>query len=148
MPSINVPIGPQGPVVELFVGVSSARLQAIKSQGMPDPQLQMVRLLIDTGASSTNICSSVMAKMGMPPTGQVQVYTPSTGNTPVSMDQYDVNLYFPFPQKNLPAHTIATVPIICAEFQAQGIHGLLGRDILSKAGFVYHGDLNLCVLNF
>lgn len=148
MPSINVPIGPQGPVVELFVGVSSARLMAMRAAGLPDPVLQPVRLLIDTGASSTNICSSIMAKMGMPPTGQVPVFTPSTGGVPVFMDQYDVNLYFTFAQQSQPVHIVPTVPIICADFQAQGIHGLIGRDILGKAGFVYHGDIQLCVLNF
>ncbi|MFK8398186.1 aspartyl protease family protein [Pseudomonas sp. BGr12] len=148
MPSINVAIGPQGPVVELYVGVSSARLTAIRNAGLPDPPLQTVRLLIDTGASGTNICSSVMSRFGMQPTGTVQVFTPSTGATPVSMDQYDVNLYFTFSQASQPVHMIPTVPITCADFQAQGIHGLLGRDILNRAGFVYHGDLSLCVLNF
>ncbi|HBN9840095.1 TPA: hypothetical protein L3922_004686 [Pseudomonas aeruginosa] len=148
MPSIPVQIGPQGPVVELYVGVSSARLTAIRSAGQPDPALERVRLLIDTGASNTNICTSVIQKFNMPPTGSVPVYTPSTGSTPFMMDQYDVNLYFTFTQINTPAHVITTIPITCTDFQAQGIHGLLGRDILSKAGLSYHGEMNLCVLSF
>ncbi len=84
----------------------------------------------------------------MPPTGQVPVLTPSTGAVPVFMPQYDVNLYFQFAAPGVPAHVIPTVPIICADFEAQGIDGLLGRDILSKAVLIYHGDMKICTLAF
>lgn len=64
------------------------------------------------------------------------------------MDQYDVNLYFVFSNPGSAPYTIPTVPIICADFQSQGIHGLLGRDILARASLSYHGEHNFCVLNF
>lgn len=148
MPNLNTPISAQGPVVDVFVGVSSARNRALQAAGTPLPPLQRVRLLIDTGASGTTICSSVMARFSMPPTGQVPVYTPSTGSTPVPMDLYDVNLYFMFPNGNVPPHPIDTVPVMSADFQAQNIDGLIGRDILQRGSLIYHGDINLCTISF
>lgn len=148
MPSINVPIGPLGPVLDVMVGVSSPRLAALKNAGISPPALIQARMLIDTGASSTNICGSVMKHLNLAATGQTMVLTPSTGMTPVAMDQYDVNLYFPFATAGTNPHAIRTIPIICADFTAQGIHGLIGRDILERASIFYNGDLQLCTLNF
>lgn len=148
MPSINVPVGPSGPVVDVFVGVSAPRSKALQDAGQPVPGIVNARMLIDTGASSTNICSSVIQRLSLVPTGQAMVLTPSTGTAAVTMDQYDVNLYFPYPQASTPPHVIRTIPIICADFTAQGIHGLIGRDILARSNMFYNGDLQLCTLNF
>ena len=152
MSRMNLLIGPQGPVVDVFVGVSQARLNAIRAAGQPDPQVERARLLVDTGASNTNICVSVIGRLGITATGQVPVNTPSTDGVPVFMDQYDVNLYFIFAGTAGPtsggSHTIPTIPITCANFQNTGIQGLLGRDILSKTSLVYLGDINVCSLNF
>ncbi len=148
MPSINVQISAHGPIVDAFVGISNARLQALLAAGIVPPPPQPVRLLIDTGASMTNVCSSVMANLGMSPTGQINVLTPSTGGTPVQMDTYDVNLYFGFPGRNIPVHTVPTVPIVCTDFQAQGIQGLIGRDILQKSVLIYNGEVGISTLSF
>ncbi|WP_372484152.1 hypothetical protein AB9H29_14455 [Stenotrophomonas sepilia] len=150
MPNLNIPIGPQGPVVDVYVGVSSARQRALQDNGQPVPNLQRVRLLIDTGASRTTICDSVMSQFAMQPTGQVPVSTPSTGATPVYMSLYDVNLYFLFQGGAVPPpmHMVDTVPVIATDFQAQGIQGLVGRDILARGSLIYHGDINLCTLTF
>ena len=129
----------------MFVGVSTPRLAALSAAGQAPPALVPIRMLVDTGASNTNLCDSVIQKLSIAPTGAVQVHTPSTGNAPVAMDQYDVNLYI-----NLPGlvHTIPTIPIICANFASQGIHGLIGRDILASTTLIYHGPLKIFTLNF
>lgn len=152
MPSLGLQIVAQGPIIDVFVGVSGARLSAIRAAGQPDPPLVRARMLVDTGASTTNVCQSVIGQLNIAPTGQVPVFTPSTGNTPVLMNQYDVNFYLGFTPTVLgvlpPGHTIPNVPVTCANFTAQGIQGLVGRDILQNATFVYHGHMNLFTLSF
>jgi len=67
------------------------------------------------------------------------------------MDQYDVNFYLNLPhasgvQANM--HVIQNTPVICADFKAQGIQGLIGRDILSNSTLIYHGYMQLFTLSF
>ncbi|WP_374474144.1 hypothetical protein [Arenimonas sp.] len=102
--------------------------------------------MIDTGASGTNLCTSMIPALGLMQTGQVPVHTPSTQGTPVVMPQYDARIMIPLMDGTW--HIVDAIPVICADFSAQGMHGLLGRDILSKAVMVYHGDINLCSMSF
>lgn len=154
MPSIAVQITPQGPFITAFVGISNARAAALSVQGQAQPAPIPCRLLIDTGASNTNICHSVIAKLPLTATGSIPVHTPSTGNAPVSMDQYDVNIYIPMNQAQIGAppatsvHLLPNLPVIATDFAAQGFHGLLGRDALQSASFSYHGHIGLCSLSF
>jgi len=138
---MNVAIGPQGPIIDVAVGVGAARRQALQSAGQPIPGDVQCRLLIDTGASNTNICTSVIQQLALTPTGIVKVLTPSTGSTPVDMAQFDIRLVYTFAGLTV---TIDPLPATCADFTAQGFHGLLGRDQLARALLVYHGDVNLC----
>ena len=143
MPCLNVVIGPQGPVVDVSIGVSAARRAALQSANQPIPPDVLCRLLIDTGASKTNICQSVISQLSLTPTGTDMVCTPSTGQTPVPMPQYDVRLVYTFTGVNF---AVDPLPVTCADFTLQGIHGLLGRDQLAKALLVYHGEVGLCSL--
>lgn len=145
MPSLNLLISPLGPIIDLHVGVSKARKHALAAAGLPVPPDIACRLLVDTGASSTNVCQSIITQLGSAPTGMVNVATPSTGQTPVAMPQYDARLVFTFPDLT---YAVDAVPVICADFVSQNIHGLLGRDQLERATLVYHGPLKLCVLSF
>jgi len=116
----------------------------------------MCRLLIDTGASNTNICHSAIQQLQISATGSISVHTPSTGDKPMSMDQYDINLLIPMQQLQSTGnaasppnvHTIQNLPVIAADFKSQGMQGLLGRDVLQMASFSYHGHMNICSLSF
>lgn len=151
MPSLSLQITPYGPVVDLMVGVSSPRYEAMKKAGLPDPPLIKARMLVDTGASQTNVCTSIIQQLGISPTGQVMMHTPSTGTTPVAMDQYDVNFYINLPHASAlqnSMHVVPTIPVTSSNFSAQGIDGLIGRDILESATLVYHGHIKLFTLSF
>jgi hypothetical protein len=94
--------------------------------------------LLDTGASHTCIDKSLLAPLGLTPTGQMPMHTPSTGSTPIMADLYDVMLFVPG-ATGLPGWIIEAVAVTECDFSAQGIHGLIGRDILNKAILVYNG---------
>jgi hypothetical protein len=76
------------------------------------------------------------------------MHTPTTGATPAAADQYDVGLAI-FAAANQVPLFLATVPVIAAELlQAQGIHALIGRDILQQCVLHYNGTTGSFTLAF
>lgn len=146
MPSVALQITQQGPVVSAFVSITGAHALALQNAGKVPPRAIPVRLLVDTGATSTNICTSIIPVAGLMQTGVVPVHTPSTAGVAVNMPQYDAALIIPLADGTW--HNVPAMPVLCADFSAQGIHGLLGRDVLSRCSMSYHGHMNLCVLSF
>jgi hypothetical protein len=102
--------------------------------------------LVDTGASISGIDSTVIAQLGIQPTGTMLIRTPSTGANPHSCSTFDVSLLIPGavpPPKTFPA-----MPIVDGQFLPQGHHGLLGRDALSDARLIYSGPNSFVMLSF
>jgi predicted aspartyl protease len=142
MPHFSLTFTQGAPIVNMIVGVSGARYQALTAAGQAIPPLQNVRALVDTGASGTCIDPLVFQALGLQPTGSIPVLTPSTGSTPVDADTYDVAISIP--NGNLPALVIHNMPVTASElFVAQGFHALLGRDILQQCVLTYNGSIGL-----
>ncbi|HEY5048227.1 MAG TPA: aspartyl protease family protein [Rhizomicrobium sp.] len=141
----SVLIAPQGPLVAVHVGVSAQRHAALTQAGQPVPAPILANLLLDTGASCTSIDASVIAQLGLQPTGTQGILTPSTGATPHQCSTYDVSLMIPgaTPQKIIPA-----IAIIDGNYLSQGHHGLIGRDALRDARVVYSGPDGYVMLSF
>lgn len=146
MPSVNLRITPQGPLIDVLIGVSVPRQEAMEKAGLPIPENVSCPLLIDTGASCTCIDKSVILALGINPSGSVPVHTPSTtATTHHTANQYDVRILIPH------AHITRmfnAVPVIDTELSHQGIAGLLGRDLLAHCQLVYNGELGIFTLSF
>lgn len=154
MPSINMPIvvpppgfAGGGPLLEIFVAVTAAREKALTDNSLPVPAPVLVRMLIDTGASHTMIEESALKPLALTATGCVGCHTPSTAGKPKIADLYDVKITIPaikgakvFPAMPIAAGDGGLIP--------QGIHGLLGRDILKECVLVYNGEIGLYTLSF
>lgn len=146
MAHFSVAIGPKGPILYVYIALSAPRLAALKTAGAPMPAPQLVEMLIDTGASHTNIDSTVVKALGLSPTGTIPMLTPSTGATPVVVPTYDVGMAIPgFAGAQ---HLIGIHSVSECDFSAQGIGGLLGRDVLSAARLTYSGPDSSCYLSF
>lgn len=131
----------------MLVGVSSARFQALTALGQLIPTAQNIRALIDTGASFTCVDPMVFQALGLQPTGSTPMLTPSTGQTPVNADTYDVGIVIPNAPN--PALVITNMPVGASElFQAQGFHALVGRDILQRCVLTYNGSIALFTLAY
>ncbi len=138
MPHFTLQISASGPIVNAIVAVSQPRAAALKAAGGTIPAPVTIRALIDTGASSTCIDPSVLTQLQLPQRGATMVNTPTTGATPVSIAQYDVALVIPAGKGDQPL-VFQTIPVIACELlQAQGIHALIGRDILAKCVLMYN----------
>ena len=149
MPFINGQIGTDGPIIEIFVGLSMPRVQAIQAAGLQAPTPILARALIDTGASGTVVDKRVIQNLGIAPTGSVPMHTPSTGSTPQICYQYDVSIWFFQPQMQPQYHLMAmTIPVVEADFSAQTIQALVGRDILERCLFHYNGSTSTISLSY
>lgn len=113
MPHFTLQNSPQGPVLNALVGVSIARQNALTSSGQPIPAPQIIRALVDTGASITSIDPSVLTALNLTPTGSTLIHTPSTGNQPAPADLFDIGLAIAA-ANNQPLLNINIMPVICA----------------------------------
>jgi len=140
VPHFTLQATAQGPLLGAYVGVSSARRTALLAASQPVPNPILIQALVDTGASGTCVDPSVLTTLGLSPTGSVTVNTPSTGNNPHVADQYDVSIVVPSGKPTHAPLIIPNLPVMCAELlAAQGIHALIGRDILSLCMLTYNG---------
>lgn len=73
--------------------------------------------------------------------------TPTTGATYQLLNRYDVDLEF-FGAVNQRLVLLEDFPVLEAPLSAQGIEGLIGRDVLSRCLFVYDGNANTFSLFF
>ena len=65
-----------------------------------------------------------------------------------ALNQYDVMLVIPDLSTDTPAWIIPAIPALESHLTGQGIHGLIGRDLLDKAILVYNGPISVFSLAY
>jgi hypothetical protein len=145
MPHLTVRITPDGAILDVKIGVSIPRAEALQKSGQIVPPLRPIRGLIDTGASCSAVDPSVLNALGLTPTGTTSISTPSTGAQPHICNQYDVRMVVPHPDTPL---DMEAMPVIDSTLAQWGIQALIGRDVLQKCMFVYNGDEETFTLAF
>ena len=115
--------------------------------GVPIPPAVIARALIDTGASCSCLDPSVIAKLGLMPSGSVSMHTPSTAGKAVVCNQFDVavGVIMDPGEVHIPSMII---PVIESNLACQGIQALLGRDLLEKGILIYDGRHRSLTLAF
>jgi len=115
LPHFTLPVQQTGPVLNAGIMPTQGRRDALVAAGEALPAPQPIRALVDTGASFSSVDPQVLISLGLTPTGNIGIVTPSTG----------------------------------AElFHAQGIHALIGRDILARCTVFYNGALSQFTISF
>ncbi len=136
MPHLTWPLQPHGPIVKLFVTISTAHAKVLRKKGQPVPQGVTLPALIDTGATSTMIDEVAIGTLGLDPKDVVGVHTTSTGDTAIKCYQYDAYLAV----TDVATFNIGDLPILTTNFSKHGIRALVGRDVLSRCLLVYDGS--------
>jgi hypothetical protein len=146
MPHLTLQFGAAGPLLDVFITVSAPRQAALQQAGQPVPAPQIARALIDTGASITAVDPAITTALGLTPTGQTTIHTPSTAaEIPHTCNTYDIHLTLSHPALSF---YISALPVIQSNLHHQGIQALIGRDVLSNCLLVYDGRAGTCVLAF
>jgi Aspartyl protease len=144
MPTVVIPLTPEGAVVEALVGVSKPREAMLQAAGDAIPPAIPVRLLVDTGATGTCVEIGLLTPLGLTPTGSGPMHTASTAGTPVVCPQYDVSIIMP----TVPvACCFAATPVFECQPLAGSIQGLLGRDILDRCILTYNPHSRVVTLS-
>lgn len=147
MPSLTITIPQDGPLVQMMIGVSLARSLALRAAGAPVPQHVSGRGLLDTGASISAIDRRVAQQLGLAATGYTFIHTPSTGVQPHLAALFDVSFSIVMDKQQV--HPLPTsFLVIESDFATQGFSALIGRDVLGRALFLYHGQANMMSLAF
>jgi hypothetical protein len=126
--------------------VSTPRRNALTKAGLQIPTPELVNVLVDTGASGTCIDPSHIAKLGISPSGIIDVHTPSTAGVAAQCNQFDVDIAVIL--DNGQYHFVNTLPVIESSLASQGIDGLLGRDVLSQGILIFNGAAKTFTLSF
>jgi hypothetical protein len=138
MPYLTLPVTSGGLYIDLSIGVSKPREDALKKASQVIPARIPVRALIDTGASCTVVDISVLHALGLTPKGSALMHTGSTVGVAHSCNVYDISLIVPHPTQSLsvPAVSVAEINL---SGQGQSFRALLGMDILSSCILFYDG---------
>lgn len=136
MPILNFELDPSGqPIIELMVSISSTESVTPPVGAILLPLV--VNALVDTGASRSQVDLQKLSELNLVPTGEGDVYTASTGDSPESLDLFLVNLSFAGDQPGLLARNLSV-------FGSDRLTGLkvdmlLGKDVLDRCLLVYDG---------
>lgn len=149
MPFFTSELSPRGPIVSGALWISPARCNALEAAGIPVPPWVPISALLDTGASCRAVDPSCLDALGLTPTGEMEILTPSTGRTPQKAFTYDVRIGI-FAGRQGDLHYLSeTLQVMSSDlFAGQGIHVLMGRDILAHCFFAFNGADGLFTLAF
>lgn len=122
----------RGPVIPVLILPNPAFSQALQQAGKPIPAPVQGSALIDTGATTTCIDDDVAQQMGLAANGIAKMASASHASS--ECHTYPVRLTFPIWNVNLDCAKAMGVRI-----KSQGIHVLVGRDLLQNCVMVYNG---------
>jgi hypothetical protein len=125
-------------LVRAAVMVSSSRRQALIAAGLSVPSAQGITALLDTGASISAVDPTVLAQLGLSPTGKVEIHTPSTQGVPVVSDTFDVAIAI-FAARAGDLHFISDTVQVTSSALGGNVHALIGTDILKDCILTYNG---------
>jgi predicted aspartyl protease len=107
----------------------------------------VVQALIDTGAQSTMIATSIVGQLALTSTGTIEIATPSTALAPHITNQYDVLLAIFMDKREVHVASL-TMPVIEAPLINLPFQALIGRDVLSRGILTYDGQSSQMTLAF
>jgi hypothetical protein len=147
MPRLNVPIGPNGPIVEIRLCVGLEHAKALAAAGRPVPQPSSVPGLVDTGAELSAIQRSLVDWMGIPFFRFLDARSSVLGDESRVAPVYRILMTFgPVESPDPPKwRTIEAVGVNVVSPRATV---LIGRDLLATCRFTYDGRKQRLMLSY
>jgi hypothetical protein len=148
MPRIHVPIGPDGPVIDLGIWVGRVVAHALVAQGQKVAPAQTIRALIDTGADRTAVHPGALALIGSPPAGTIRVRRPGSIIAARWVNLHDLHLAFGGDSTASSRRTWVVIEAAAVVPADPHVLALIGRDMLAHCRFVYDGVSGELVLAY
>lgn len=145
MPFPTLPIENGGVFVDIYVALSTPRIDMLRSMGLAFPAPLKARALIDTGAGISGITPEIAGSLKLVPSGIMPIISATTGGAPHNCNLYDVCLAFISPSVKV---LDVNLPVFEADLSMIGVDVLLGRDVLSHCLGIYDGKRGVFTLAF
>lgn len=125
--------------LDVLIGVSGLMRKQRYDRGLDIPSAANVSLIVDTGADSTMISSSVMLGLGLVnPTSYTRIFTSTTGAVGEVCEIFDVAITIRNADRSV-FFTVDPFPVISRHLPSHSIHGMFGRDLLDQLVLKYDG---------
>jgi predicted aspartyl protease len=135
LPFFTLQVKPDGAIVEALICVSDGLRDALMKEGKAVPFPIKIQALIDTGAGCTCVDPQIFKELNLTRKGTCTLATPSTGEKPCEVDEYDVSIkILGVPATPFYLGTVAVAAIAPVAYQA-----LIGRDVLEHFLLSYNG---------
>ena len=136
MPKLRIPIGAEGPIMELSVWVDRITAHAMIANGLSLPRALNLRALIDTGSDITAIHPLVTQSFSPAVGDRVEVSRPGLDGGPYTAPLHDIRVAFSGPGLRVRWIGITAVGLVPA---SPGVLAIIGRDLLARCRFLYDG---------
>lgn len=137
MPHLTAQFNASGPILDVWIGVSSPRRRLLLAHGLDVPPALRLSQILDTGAETTMLNEQHMRTLAIPVRGQRDILTATSDEKPTPCNTYDVSLEiatFGDPPFAMPALEIIGRPLF-----NHSIDGMIGRDILGRINLLIDG---------
>lgn len=135
MPTLTVSQLPDGPILNLQIGVSVPRRKSLEAAGKPVPAAITVGGLVNPGASCTVVDRKLLRQLGINATGQVVFRSTAQGTIPEKSPQYDVSIGV----AGFPQLLTEQVPVLEGGFALPSYQVIIGRDVLALCRLTLDG---------
>jgi hypothetical protein len=147
MPRLEVPIGPNGAIVEVRLMVVSDDARDLAAAGRPVPPPFSVQGLIDTGAELSAIQQTLVDWMGIPFFRFVEARSSVLGDESRLAPVYRIQMTFgPLEAPDPPKWR--TIEAAGVHIVSPGASVLIGRDLLATCRFTYDGRKQRLMLSY
>jgi len=146
MPVLNFAKSQLGPIVDVMVSPGREATAQIVAGGQSHPVPQTVKMLVDTGAETSALDENIIEQWQISYVRAGWART-MTSTKPVRM--YDLALSLKG-QQGQPSWDVGSLVVTARRepFEGMPYSGLIGRDLLDRAVFVFNGPGHHCTLAF
>jgi hypothetical protein len=147
MPRLERPIGPDGPIVDVRVGIGPEYEAALASAGLPVPAVFSVAGLLDTGAQRTAIQKGLAVGMRLPVHDWVKIRSSALGTEGRDAPVYSLRMTFgPLDAPDSPKWRV--IHAVGVSVVSPGAAVLIGQDLLATCRFTYDGRKRRLMMSY
>jgi hypothetical protein len=148
MPRLDVPIGPDGPIIDVRLWISPEQRDVLISSGRPVPPPLSAAGLVDTGARWTAISRTLAKGMGLKVGDMKKLRSSVFGDEERAAPVYQVRMTFgsldaPDPPKWRTILVVGVTTIV-----SPGAMVLIGQDLLATCRFTYDGRKRRLMISY